>query len=210
MPLTEEDYEHLRAEADAEPERFRSWDPNDRFRKEYANIHPENEERLENEERSEAQEGDGHTEAEIKRLEQLPTATSSSSTAATSAQYEGIRARPTVRPGRSGTSYSYDTDIHRSETHRINRPLESHPTALERINTHRSQHFGTVGSWASTKREKTQLPKFGGGKPYPLALPSQEEYVVEFDGHDDPSHAQNWPFKKKFVNLFSFINDLQN
>jgi MFS transporter, DHA1 family, multidrug resistance protein len=41
MPLTEGDYEDLRAEANAEPERFRSWDPNERFRIEYASLHPE-------------------------------------------------------------------------------------------------------------------------------------------------------------------------
>jgi DHA1 family multidrug resistance protein-like MFS transporter len=193
MPLTEEDYENLRAEANAEPERFRSWDPNERFRKEYAGLHPENQER------SEAQEGDGRREEEIERLEQIPTATSSSSSAVTSGQYEGIRARPAARPGRSGTSYSNDTEIHRSETHRINGRLETHPTALDRINTHRSQHFGTVGSRASTKKKETPLPNFGGGKPYPPALPAQEEYVVEFDGPDDPSHAQNWPLKKKFA-----------
>jgi len=28
-------------------------------------------------------------------------------------------------------------------------------------------------------------------------LPASEDYVVEFDGHDDPLHAQNWPRKKK-------------
>jgi DHA1 family multidrug resistance protein-like MFS transporter len=27
----------------------------------------------------------------------------------------------------------------------------------------------------------------------------KEVYVVEFDSHDDPTHAQNWPLKKKFV-----------
>lgn len=37
----------------------------------------------------------------------------------------------------------------------------------------------------------------GLGKPYPPLLPDQEEYVVEFEGPDDPLHAQNWPMKKK-------------
>ena len=193
MPLTEEDYENLRAEAHAEPDRFREWDPNERFRKEYAGLHPENQGK------SEAQGVDSHREEEIERLERIPTATSSSSSAVTSAQYEGIRARPTARSGRSGTSYSHDTDLHHAETHRINGPLENHPTALDRIRTHRSQHFGTVGSRASTKKKETPLPNFGGGKPYPPALPAQEEYVVEFDGPNDPSHAQNWSLKKKYV-----------
>ena len=189
MPLTEEDYEALRAESNAEPERFREWDPNDKYRKEYAELHPENNQR------SEGQAADDRPENEI---EQLPSASSTSS--APSAQYEGIRARPTVSLARSGTSYRHDPELHRSDTHRINGPLEDHPTALDRINTHRSLHFGTVGSRGSTKRKEYQLPKFGGGKPYPPVLPDKEEYVVEFDGHDDPTHAQNWPMKKKSVN----------
>lgn len=39
----------------------------------------------------------------------------------------------------------------------------------------------------------------GLGKPYPPPLPDQEEYVVEFEGPDDPLHAQNWPMKKKVL-----------
>jgi DHA1 family multidrug resistance protein-like MFS transporter len=37
----------------------------------------------------------------------------------------------------------------------------------------------------------------GAGKPFPPPLPDREEYVVEFDGVDDPLHAQNWPMSKK-------------
>lgn len=78
--------------------------------------------------------------------------------------------------------------------------LERHPTALERIETHRSQHLFTVGSHIRSRRSSTlkDLPKFGANKPYPPALPEQEEYVVEFNGPDDPTHAQNWPTKKKY------------
>jgi DHA1 family multidrug resistance protein-like MFS transporter len=43
------------------------------------------------------------------------------------------------------------------------------------------------------------MPNFGAGKPFPPQLPEREEYVVEFDGPDDPLHAQNWPMKKKIV-----------
>ncbi|KAK3315119.1 putative fluconazole resistance protein [Apodospora peruviana] len=82
------------------------------------------------------------------------------------------------------------------------RDLERHPTELGRIYTQRSQHSGTVGrdpkSRESRKRESRKpLPEFGAGKPYPPLLPDQEEYVVEFDGPDDPLHAQNWPLGKK-------------
>jgi DHA1 family multidrug resistance protein-like MFS transporter len=185
MPLTEGDYEDLRAESQAEPERFANWDPNERFKKEYAALHPENQEQ-----ENEKPDAEGPIERDENEIERLPTASSSSSSE------DG---RPGMRR-RATSSYSHDTDLHRSETNRINRDLETHPTALDRIITHRSQHFGTVGSRVSTKKRKEHnLPKFGGGKPYPPPLPKQEEYVVEFDGHDDPTHAQNWPFKKKYV-----------
>jgi len=74
--------------------------------------------------------------------------------------------------------------------------LERHPTALSRIQTARSQHSQTIGaglrSRTVSKQSKKPLPNFGGGKPYPPNLPDREEYVVEFDGPDDPIHAQNW------------------
>lgn len=88
--------------------------------------------------------------------------------------------------------------------------LERHPTALSRIHTGRSQHSATVGATGAdsggigifrTRSSKASkpLPSFGGGKPYPPPLPEREEYVVEFDGPDDPIHAQNWPFSKKYA-----------
>lgn len=187
MPLTEEDYETLRAESGAEPDRFKDWDPNDKFRKAYNELHSD----------SQAGAAEGGVERDENEIEQLQTVDSSSSSAAESTQYEGIRTRSNVSRARSNT-YDHDTDLHRSETHRINGSLESHPTAFDRIHTHRSQHFGTVGT-ASIRSKLKELPKFGGGKPYPPNLPEKEEYVVEFDGHDDPAHAQNWPFKKKSV-----------
>ncbi|KAF2764624.1 MFS general substrate transporter [Teratosphaeria nubilosa] len=79
--------------------------------------------------------------------------------------------------------------------------LERHPTALSRIKTARSQHEQTVGtslrSRTVSRASKKPLPNFGGGKPYPPPLPEREEYVVEYDGPDDPLHPQNWPLKKK-------------
>ncbi|KAL8859538.1 MAG: hypothetical protein Q9178_003937 [Gyalolechia marmorata] len=77
------------------------------------------------------------------------------------------------------------------------RDLERHPTELSRIETHRSQHSATVGRSLRSRESKKPLPNFGGGKEYPPALPEREEYVVEFDGPDDPLHPQNWPLKKK-------------
>lgn len=77
--------------------------------------------------------------------------------------------------------------------------LERHPTELSRIYTARSQHSETIGrSLRSRHSTATKpLPAFGAGKPFPPPLPEQEEYVVEFDGENDPYHAQNWPLKKK-------------
>ena len=78
--------------------------------------------------------------------------------------------------------------------------LERHQTAMSRIETGKSQHEQTVGASIKSRtvsRQSKPLPNFGAGKPYPPDLPAREEYVVEFDGPDDPIHAQNWPFKKK-------------
>jgi DHA1 family multidrug resistance protein-like MFS transporter len=81
--------------------------------------------------------------------------------------------------------------------------LERHPTALSRIHTQRSQHLSTVGadlrSRTNSRASKKPLPNFGANKPFPPPLPDQEEYVVEFDGPDDPLHAQNWPMRKKVL-----------
>lgn len=80
------------------------------------------------------------------------------------------------------------------------RDLERHPTMLSRIQTAKSQHAGTIGrslTGKTTRESKKPLPEMGLGKDYPPLLPAQEEYVVEFDGPDDPRHAQNWPMKKK-------------
>ncbi|KAL8654466.1 MAG: hypothetical protein Q9226_003425 [Calogaya cf. arnoldii] len=79
------------------------------------------------------------------------------------------------------------------------RDLERHPTELSRIETHRSQHSGTVGRSLRSRESKKPLPNFGGGKEYPPPLPEREEYVVEFDGPEDPLHPQNWPIKKKIA-----------
>ncbi|RDW93658.1 MFS transporter [Aspergillus mulundensis] len=38
---------------------------------------------------------------------------------------------------------------------------------------------------------------FGQGRPLPPPLPAREDYVVDFDGPDDPSFAQNWPLRTR-------------
>ena len=88
----------------------------------------------------------------------------------------------------SGASMARSSTAARSRTH----PVEAH-----RTETHRLQHSQTVGASIKSKTVTKPLPEFGGGKPYPPPLPEQDEYVVEFDGKDDPLHPQNWAFKKK-------------
>lgn len=94
-------------------------------------------------------------------------------------------ARHRSGPLRSGshltqTSTKYETDIMDY--------LDRHPTAVRRIQHHRLQHSMTVGSRRSGP---VDLPLFGGGKPFPPPLPEQEEYVVEFEGHEDPRHGMS-------------------
>ncbi|MCJ1435467.1 hypothetical protein MMC27_004840 [Xylographa pallens] len=117
-----------------------------------------------------------------------------------SEEYEHVQRTTTSSTSSSGSSAS-SRSVVREEIgiSRMNtqRDLERHPTELSRIQTQRSQHIGTVGRSLTSRESKKPLPKFGGGKPYPPPLPAQEEYVVEFDGPDDPCHPQNWPLKKK-------------
>ncbi|KAI7548545.1 MFS general substrate transporter [Hortaea werneckii] len=90
--------------------------------------------------------------------------------------------------------------------------LERHPTALSRIQTGRSQHSQTIGtglrSRTVSRQSKKPLPNFGGGKPFPPPLPNREEYVVEFDGPEDPLHAMNWSLGKKLRTsvILSFVS----
>ncbi|KAF1841044.1 major facilitator superfamily [Cucurbitaria berberidis CBS 394.84] len=93
-----------------------------------------------------------------------------------------------------------DADMSRFPTQRDDVvDLERHATALSRIQTQRSQHSQTVGGSLKNRMSRKPLPAFGAGKPYPPPLPEREEYVVEFEGVDDPLHAMNWPLKKKLA-----------
>ncbi|KAL8867472.1 MAG: hypothetical protein Q9174_005644 [Haloplaca sp. 1 TL-2023] len=119
-------------------------------------------------------------EDDTRRLERHESAASSSSSSASSSSTASI-VREEIGMSRIQTG----------------RDLERHPTELSRIETHRSQHSSTVGRSLKSRESKKPLPNFGGGKDYPPPLPEREEYVVEFDGKDDPLHPQNWPMKKK-------------
>ena len=110
-----------------------------------------------------------------------------------------LRRADTASSGSSSSSSVSSVEREEMRMSNVNtqRDLERHPTALSRIETQRSQHSGTVGRSVTSRSSKKPLPAFGAGKAYPPPLPEQEEYVVEFDGPDDPLHPQNWPLKKK-------------
>lgn len=173
MTLNEEDINVIRAERDANPRRYSTWDPNDEFYKRYHQLTP-------------AEKAILYDQATATKLEDDSADTESNPSASSSSlELEGIR---TARMSRTATN-------------RINRS-ETHPEALSRIETYRSQHSGTVGGSRLKSRTSTKqalLPEMGAGKPRPPALPAKEEYVVEFDGVDDPRHAQNWPMRRKLL-----------
>ncbi|KAL8927791.1 MAG: hypothetical protein Q9208_002207 [Pyrenodesmia sp. 3 TL-2023] len=123
---------------------------------------------------------DKRQDAQLERIQSAATAASSSSSSSAS----------------SASVIREEIGMSRVQT---GRDLERHPTELSRIETHRSQHSNTVGRSLRSRESKKPLPNFGGGKEYPPQLPEREEYVVEFDGPDDPLHPQNWPIKRKIA-----------
>jgi DHA1 family multidrug resistance protein-like MFS transporter len=126
-------------------------------------------------------------------------------------RHEQIARTTTVSSsGSSSTTSSDASQAERNAGHMSRLPTqhdiegevaERHATALSRIQTQRSQHSNTVGGGlrSRTRDSRKPLPDFGAGKSYPPPLPEREEYVVEFNGHDDPLHALNWSLQKKLV-----------
>ncbi|KAK4941735.1 hypothetical protein LTR28_008826, partial [Elasticomyces elasticus] len=131
---------------------------------------------------------------------------------------EPIARTVTASTSGSSSSSSSNESVQREEmrmsrmpTQRDNADLERQATALSRIQTARSQHSATVGASLTSRRStkaSRPLPPFGDGKPYPPLLPEREEYVVEFDGPDDPLHAMNWPMNKRWASTLSIEQDL--
>ncbi|KAL4860456.1 hypothetical protein BDV12DRAFT_181554 [Aspergillus spectabilis] len=101
----------------------------------------------------------------------------------------------------SSSSVDYDPQFRRLQSRNTEVDLERQRTrmshALSRTETQRLQHSMTVGESVKSQTSKHSLPPFGGGKPYPPQLPNREDFVVEFDGPDDPLYPQNWPLKTK-------------
>ena len=91
--------------------------------------------------------------------------------------------------------------------------LRHDASSLDRVHTSKSQHSQTVGGgdrgglglFRSKSSRSRPLPAFGAGKPYPPPLGNQEDYVVDFDGEDDPLHAQNWALGKKLFTALMLV-----
>jgi DHA1 family multidrug resistance protein-like MFS transporter len=69
---------------------------------------------------------------------------------------------------------------------------------LTRINTYRLQQKTTVGSTRGPEPRDRWLA-MGANKEYPPLLPDSEDYVVEFDGANDPLHPYNWSMTRRYV-----------
>lgn len=122
------------------------------------------------------------------------------------ARRSGEAARPstsgsTMSSTASSSSVDYNPNFHRMQSRNTELDLERRRSglsqALSRIETQRLQHSMTVGESVKSRPSKLPLPAFGAGKPYPPQLPNRDDYVVEFDGPDDPLYPQNWPLKTK-------------
>ncbi|KAK5105807.1 hypothetical protein LTR62_002130 [Meristemomyces frigidus] len=195
------------AEYNAFPERAQQYGGSAGLEREWQAFHPEHQQhRTEPAEEAEhATEPTEEVEQPLEPVESRPTrpkgdgrhlSAMTSSTAA-SVDREEISTQPRQRNRRLDSAATIASTTTMED--KIASYLERHPTAMQRIGDHHLQHSLTVGSRKTGTSAAKNLPNFGGGKAYPPALPDREEYVVEFDGHDDPMHAQNWPLKKKLA-----------
>ncbi|KAF7190142.1 putative transporter C36.02c [Pseudocercospora fuligena] len=184
-----EDADIVYAERDADPERFRDYDPRSQFDAAYTDAHTREASRRASRQQS-RRNNTQQSRSEAVEEEEREGSISSSSTSSIPDRNTSYSTshRPSVATRTS-------TRIEDEFMHYLDR----HPTAIQRMSEHRLQHSQTVGSRKAPADTGIDLPSFGGKKPYPPPLPEREEYVVEFDGHDDPRHAMNWPTKKKMI-----------
>jgi len=163
-----EDINLLNAERESSPVRFHTYDPNDTVSAQYLARH-----------------ADLAPREEVEQPERNGSV-SSEDTA------DDERSNRRQRPNASRTT----TQSSGRMEEMVMNYLDRHPTAIKRIQDHRLQHSRTVGR-TKLAVDGGELPPFGDGKPYPPPLPDKDEYVVEFDGKDDPMHPQNWPQRTK-------------
>lgn len=68
----------------------------------------------------------------------------------------------------------------------------------EKVSRTLSRKVTNTDSLIQKANETTEpLPKMGGGRDYPPPMPDRDQYVVTFDGPDDPTHPYNWPVWRK-------------
>lgn len=199
--MNSEDAARLRAERDASPSRWRDYDPNDSIRDRWYAEHPSPQHQAETNWQDHTAQS-GREEAEdLAAVRRQTSHASTSSSSSTGSRSSVARRVPTTQSMRTVSTRQAEQQISRMNTAQRDRAvfayLERHPTAIKRIDEHRLQHSQTVGT--SRSKHTGEWPDFGGGKEYPPLLPDREEYVVEFSGHDDPMHPQNWAFKKKMI-----------
>jgi DHA1 family multidrug resistance protein-like MFS transporter len=152
-----EDINLLNAERESSPVRFHTYDPNDTVSAQYLARH-----------------ADLAPREEVEQPERNGSV-SSEDTA------DDERSNRRQRPNASRTT----TQSSGRMEEMVMNYLDRHPTAIKRIQDHRLQHSRTVGR-TKLAVDGEELPPFGDGKPYPPPLPDKDEYVVEFDGKDDP------------------------
>ncbi|KGO56435.1 Major facilitator superfamily domain, general substrate transporter [Penicillium expansum] len=86
-----------------------------------------------------------------------------------------------------------------SQSHESDDTIEEiNSLELTRINTYRLQQKTTVGSTRGPTPRDRWLP-MGANKDYPPLLPDSENYVVEFDGANDPLHPYNWSTPRRIM-----------
>ncbi|KAB8071422.1 major facilitator superfamily domain-containing protein [Aspergillus leporis] len=67
-------------------------------------------------------------------------------------------------------------------------------------NTAHLQHAFNANENVKSLTPKTSLPRFGRGMPYPPQIPNSDDYLVDFEGPDDPWFPQNWSsWQKLFI-----------
>ena len=190
MSFSRVDANMAHAERDASPERAESYPAAQGLEREYTKLHEHDaaqQAAAQHEHEREVPREEVEERPQSHRMSSMSSSVSSVTTASQSTRQ---------RPSR------IDSQMTRTSTRMekaLMEYLDRHPTAIKRIEDHRLQHSMTVGSTKFGLQESQQLPPFGANKPYPPPLPEQEEYVVEFNGHDDPHHAQNWPLRRKIV-----------
>lgn len=188
MALEEADANVAHAEEEADPERWQKYPPARGLEREYSNFHDQDDQQR-REQQSDSQEGKGERTG-VEPQEEVEEDGGSSSSVSTASQ------QPRQRPSR------FDSQLTTTSTRMeeaMMAYIDRHPTVVKRMEHHHLAHSMTVGGSKFGPVETSELPPFGEGKEYPPPLPNQDDYVVEFNGHDDPHHAQNWPLKKKLM-----------